>query len=185
MGRTGKWWAIQNFDVEPDIVVSAKGIASGIPFGAIIARRHIMNWSKGSHGNTYGGNPISCAAASATIKVIREGYLENAAEVGAYTIEKAKQMLSKHPSVGEVRGIGLMIGIEFVLDRETKKPAGELSEDIVMKAFERGVLFLGCGKNTIRISPPLMVTKEQVDIALEVLDEAITLSEREYEIVAT
>jgi 4-aminobutyrate aminotransferase len=183
MGRTGKWWAIQNFDVEPDIVVSAKGIASGMPFGAIIARKHIMNWSKGSHGNTYGGNPISCAAASATIKVIREGYLENAAEVGAYTIEKAKRLLSKHPSIGEVRGIGLMIGIEFVLDRETKKPAGELSEDIVRKAFERGVLFLGCGKNTIRISPPLMVTKEQVDFALEALDEAISLSEREFEIV--
>ena len=183
MGRTGKWWAIEHFGVEPDIVCAAKGIASGVPLGAMIARSEIMNWPKGSHGNTYGGNPLSCVASLATIKLIRDGYLQNAEVVGENALEKAKDIFYRHPCVGEVRGKGLMIGVEFVKDRVSKAPAEELRDQIVQKAFERGLLLLGCGKSTIRISPPLMVTSNQVDEALMIMEEAIAISERELEYV--
>ncbi len=185
MGRSGKWWAIEHFDVEPDIVCVAKGIASGLPLGITFAREEIMSWPKGAHGNTYGGNPIACAAALATIELIGDVYLDNAQEVGAYTKKHAKELLDKHACVGEIRGEGLMIGIEFVKDRETRIPAEELSELIINNAFSRGLLLLGCGKSTIRIAPPLCVTREEINEGFEILDEVITASERELNAVVT
>ncbi len=179
MGRTGKWWAIEHFGVEPDIVCAAKGIASGVPLGAMIARKSIMTWEKGAHGNTYGGNPLACAAALATLDVIRDGMLENAAEVGAYTLDALSELAARHPSIGDVRGIGLMIGVEFVKDRGTKKPDAAIRDKVVQHAFERGLLLLGCGKNVIRFSPPLCITRAEVDEGLMIFDEAITLAEKE------
>ena len=178
MGRTGKWWAIENFGVEPDIVISAKGIASGMPLGAMITRKEIMSWPKGSHGNTYGGNPIACAASLATIDLIEKQYLQNVRDVGPYTLDALKGIMERHPSIGEVRGIGLMIGVEFVADRETKTPAGDLRDTVVDLAFERGLLTLGCGHSTIRISPPLSTTRSEIDEALLIFEEAISLAEK-------
>jgi len=183
MGRTGKWWAIEHFGVEPDIVTSAKGIASGLPLGACIARESIMTWQKGAHGNTYGGNPISCAAALATIELLEESYLDNAAEVGGYAIEKLQEIQSRHPSIGVVRGKGLMIGVEFVVDKETKEPDGELRNRIEEVGFEHGLLLLGCGKSTIRLAPPLCITKDEIDEALEIFEETIIMTERDLELV--
>jgi len=180
MGRTGKWWAIENFGVEPDIITSAKGIASGMPLGAMIARKKIMSWPKGSHGNTYGGNPISCAASLATIDLIEHNYMQNAKVVGTYTLDALREIMVRHPNIGEVRGIGFMIGVEFVKDRETKEPADKLRDEIVNLAFERGLLTLGCGHSTIRISPPLSTSKSEVDDALLILEEAITLAEKKH-----
>lgn len=178
MGRTGKWWAIQHFGIEPDIVCVGKGIASGIPLGAIISRKSIATWPLGSHGNTYGGNPIACAAAIETIDLIRTQYMQNAAEMGAYALDALSEIMARHPSIGQVRGIGLMIGVEFVKDRISKEPDHDLRERIVDLAFERGLLTLGCGKSTIRISPALSVTKAEMDESLAIFEEAITLSEK-------
>jgi 4-aminobutyrate aminotransferase len=179
MGRTGKWWAIENFGVEPDIVCTAKGIASGIPLGAIITRKSIMTWPKGSHGNTYGGNPIACAAALATIDLIENGYMQNAAEVGSYTLQKLNNIQARHPSIGQVRGIGLMIGIEFIKSKTKKERAGDLRDRIVDLAFERGLITLGCGRNSLRISPPLNVSRAEIDEGLLILEETISIAERE------
>jgi 4-aminobutyrate aminotransferase len=178
MGRTGQWWSIENFGVEPDIVVSAKGIASGMPLGAMIARKSIMTWPRGSHGNTYGGNPLSCAAALATLDLIETEYRENAGRVGQYTLDALSEIAVRHPSIGEVRGIGLMIGIEFVKNQRTKEAAEKLRDAVVDLAFERGMLTLGCGKSTIRMSPPLCVTQTEVDEGLEIFEEAVMLAER-------
>jgi 4-aminobutyrate aminotransferase len=179
MGRTGKWWAIEHFGVEPDILTAAKGIASGMPLGACVARREIMDWEKGSHGNTYGGNPISCAAALATIDLIENGYMQNAAEVGQYTLDALTEIQGHHPSIGDVRGIGLMIGVEFVKDRTSKEPAGALTERVVDLAFERGLLMLSCGKSVIRIAPPLSISRSEVDEGLAIFEEAVALAEKE------
>jgi len=177
MGRTGKWWSIENFGVEPDIVTSAKGIASGVPLGACIARKHIMTWPRGAHGNTYGGNPLACAAALATIDLIEKGYMQNAATVGDYAMGKLRDIQTRHPSLGEVRGIGLMIGLEFIEGDEKRTPAHDLRDEVVDLAFERGLLTLGCGRSVIRIAPPLCVTKGEVDEAFEILEEAIGIAE--------
>jgi 4-aminobutyrate aminotransferase len=177
MGRTGKWWSIENFGVEPDIICTAKGIASGMPLGAMIARKSIVDWPKGSHGNTYGGNPISCAAALATLDLLENGMMLNAFEVGTYTQDALSEIATRHPSIGQVRGIGLMIGIEFVSNPETKEAAPKLRDQIVDLAFERGLLLLGCGKSVIRISPPLCITRSEVDQGLAILDEAIRIAE--------
>jgi 4-aminobutyrate aminotransferase len=182
MGRTGKWWAIEHFGVEPDIVTSAKGIASGLPLGACIARESVMTWSKGAHGNTYGGNPISCAAALATIDLLEEGYLANAAEVGQYALDALQEIQMRHPSMGDVRGKGLMIGVEFVKDKETKEPDEELRNKIEEIGFEHGLLLLGCGKSTIRLAPPLCITKNEMDEALEIFEETITMTEKSLEL---
>jgi 4-aminobutyrate aminotransferase len=179
MGRTGKWWAIENFGVEPDIICSAKGIASGVPLGAVIARKHLMDWPKGSHGNTYGGNPLACVAALATIDLIEKAYMANAAEVGAYTLERLHAMAQRHPTIGEVRGLGLMIGVEFVKDRATKKRAVTLRDRIVDLAFEHGLVMLGCGRNTIRISPPLAITRAEIEEGLEIFEGVISMAEQE------
>jgi 4-aminobutyrate aminotransferase len=185
MGRTGKWWAIENFGVEPDIITSAKGIASGVPLGAMIAKKEIMDWPKGSHGNTYGGNPLACAASLATIDLIEKQYLKNAKEIGDYTLDALAELMVRHPSIGDVRGIGLMIGVEFVLDRVSKEPADQLRDDIVNYAFERGLLTLGCGQSVIRLAPPLSVTRGEVDDALAIFEEAITLAEHKHGLSAS
>ena len=179
MGRTGKWWAIENFRVEPDIVCIAKGVASGMPLGVMLARESIMTWPRGAHGNTYGGNPISCAAALATLELVKNGYMANAVEVGQYTLAKLKEMMERHPSLGEVRGIGLMIGVEFVKDRQTHQPDVKMRDRVVEEAFQRGLLLLGCGKSTIRFSPPLNTSRSEVDEGLEIFEEALTISEKE------
>jgi 4-aminobutyrate aminotransferase len=179
MGRTGKWWAIEHFGVEPDIVTSAKGIASGMPLGACIARKSVMDWEIGTHGNTYGGNPISCAASLATIDLIEKQYLKNAQEVGEYAMDAMMEIQARHPSIGEVRGKGLMIGVEFVKDRETKVPAKQLTDRVVDLAFERGLLTLSCGQSVIRIAPPLSISKSEVDEGLQMFESAITQAEKE------
>jgi len=177
IGRTGKWWAIENFNTEPDIVTTAKGIASGVPFGAMIARKSITTWKKGSHGNTFGGNPLACAAALATLDLIEKEYMQNAAQVGKYCLDKLKEIQTNHPSIGEVRGIGLMIGIEFVQDRASRRPAEKLRDVVVDRAFELGLLTLGCGSSTIRVSPPLCITKTEIDEGLAILEQAISYAE--------
>jgi len=179
VGRTGKWWAIENWNVEPDIVCTAKGIASGIPLGGIIARESIMNWPMGAHGNTYGGNPIACAAALATFELIENGMMKNAAEVGKYTLDALEELQVRHPSIGQVRGKGLMIGVEFVKDRETREPAPALRKRVELNAFQKGLLTMGCGESTLRIAPPLSITTQLIDAGLEILDNAIQEAEQE------
>jgi 4-aminobutyrate aminotransferase len=179
MGRTGKWWAIEHFGVEPDIVTIAKGIASGMPLGACVARQSVMDWERGAHGNTFGGNPVACAASLATIDLIQTEYLENAAEVGQYAMDALEEIQARHPSIGDVRGKGLMIGVEFVKDRATKEPATELNDRIVDLAFERGLLTLSCGTSAIRISPALSISKPEIDEGLQIFERAITLAEKE------
>ena len=179
VGRTGKWWSIENFGVEPDIFCVAKGIASGMPLGMMVARKSVITWPKGSHGNTYGGNPISCAAALATLDLIENEYLQNAAETGAYTLAKLQEMQTRHPSIGVVRGIGFMIGVEFVKDRQTKEHGEEIRDRIVDLAFENGLLTLGAGRDVIRISPPLSSTRAEMDEGLQLFEEAITQAEEE------
>ncbi len=178
MGRTGKWWAIENFETEPDIVCAAKGIASGVPLGAMIARKSVMDWPKGSHGNTYGGNPIACAAALATIELVETEYLENATVVGSYMKDCLDEIASRHPSIGEVRGIGLMLGVEFSKQGALRHPDEGLRDRVVDLAFERGLLLLGCGKSTIRFSPPLCIDKETVDEGLMIFEDAISIAEQ-------
>jgi 4-aminobutyrate aminotransferase len=177
-GRTGKWWSIENFGVEPDIICVAKGIASGVPLGAIVARKSIVTWPRGSHGNTYGGNPLACAASLATLTLIENGYMANAAEQGVYALPRLKEMMLRHPSIGDVRGIGLMIGVEFVKDRETKEHDEKIRDRIVDLAFEYGLLTLGCSKSTIRISPPLSITRAEMDEGMQIFEHAITLAEQ-------
>ena len=179
MGRTGKWWAIEHFGVEPDIITSAKGIASGVPLGAMVARSSMMTWGAGAHGNTYGGNPLACAAGSATIDLIRERYLANAAEMGEYTLDALAEIGARHPGVGDVRGKGLMIGVDFVKDKTTREPAAALRNRIADLSFERGMLTLGCGESVIRFSPPLNISKAEIDEGLTIFEEAITLAEKE------
>ena len=179
MGRTGKWWAIEHFGVEPDMITSAKGIASGMPLGACIARKSVMDWEIGTHGNTYGGNPISCAASLATIDLIEKEYLKNAQVVGEYAMDALEEIKSRHPSIGEVRGKGLMIGVEFVKNRETKIPDEEITDRIVELGFERGLLMLTCGKSVIRIAPPLSMSKSEMDEGLKLFEEALSTAEND------
>lgn len=179
VGRTGKWWSIENFGVEPDIFCTAKGIASGMPLGMMVARKSVATWPRGSHGNTYGGNPISCAASLATLDLIENDYMQNATALGSFTLDKLRQIQERHSSIGEVRGIGLMIGVEFVADRETREPAAKLRDRIVDLAFEEGLLTLGCGRSVIRVSPPLCTTQAEMEEALEIFEQAITRAEEE------
>jgi 4-aminobutyrate aminotransferase len=146
----------------------------------MVARSHIVTWPRGSHGNTYGGNPLACAAAIATLNLIENEYLKNAAEVGQYTLDALAEMQMRHPSMGDVRGIGLMIGVEFVKSRPTHEPFEKLRDRIIEMAFERGLLTLGCGKSAIRLAPPLCVSSGEIDEGLNILDEAITLAERSF-----
>jgi 4-aminobutyrate aminotransferase len=139
----------------------------------------VMTWPRGSHGNTFGGNPISCAAALATIDLIENEYMENASTVGQYTLDALHEIMARHPSIGDVRGIGLMIGVEFVKDRKSKLPAEELCSKIVDLAFERGLILLSCGRSVMRIAPPLSISKAEVDEGLAIFEEAVTLAEKE------
>jgi len=177
-GRTGKWWAIEHAGVQPDIVCIAKGIASGMPLGICMTKAEIMNWVPGSHGSTYSGNPLCLAAALATLDVIEREAMSNAATVGAAAMERLQGWVEAHEVVGDVRGRGLMIGVEIVEDKRSRKPAGALREKIVDMAFERGLLLLGCGENTIRLCPPLIVKQQEVDVALDILEECLVLATR-------
>jgi 4-aminobutyrate aminotransferase len=177
MGRTGRWWAIEHFGVEPDIVTSAKGLASGMPLGALIARQGLMTWQPGAHGSTFGGNPVSCAAALATLRLIEGGYMQNAAEVGAYLLDALKGLQDRHELIGDVRGLGLMIGIEIVADRETREPDKETRDRIINEAFARGLLLLGAGESVIRLMPPLSVDRTSADEGLRLFEESLTAIE--------
>jgi 4-aminobutyrate aminotransferase len=165
MGRTGKMWAIEHFGVEPDVVLSGKGIASGMPLGAMIARADLMTWEAGAHGSTYAGNPLSCAAALATIELIEGGLVRNAAEVGAVLMEGLRDIQARRSIVRDVRGLGLMIGIGF--------PDHDHSVAVEEAAFRRGLLMLGCGDDAIRVSPPLVLREDQARTALSVFEEAL------------
>jgi 4-aminobutyrate aminotransferase len=181
-GRTGQWWAIQNSGVEPDIVCIAKGIASGMPLGICMTRAEIMDWAPGSHASTFGGNPVSIAAALATMDILEREGIANAARVGEFILERVRGWKHSHASVGDVRGRGLMIGIEIVKDKATREPAVELRNRIETLAFERGLIVLGCGETSLRLSPPLIVSKEEATVALDILEEALTLAEKEHEV---
>jgi len=179
VGRTGKWWAVEHWGVEPDMVCAAKGIASGLPLGATIARDSVMDWPTGAHGNTFGGNPVSCSAALVTLDLIEHGMMQNAAEMGQYTLDALSEIAVRHPSIGQVRGKGLMIGVEFVTDRKSKQPAKKLRDRIVHKAFSHGLLLLGCGESVVRFAPPLNIPRELVDEGLEVFEASVAEAEAE------
>jgi 4-aminobutyrate aminotransferase len=176
MGRTGKMFACEYYDVEADVICIAKGIGSGLPIGACVARADLMDWKPGAHASTFGGNPVCIAAALKTIELLEGGLVQNAAEVGAYLKAGLEKLQAKHDCIGDVRGMGMMIGVEFVEDKASLKPAPELRDRIEVACFDRGLIILGAGTNTIRWSPPLVLTKENVDVALEIFDEAITAS---------
>jgi 4-aminobutyrate aminotransferase len=178
-GRTGKWWAIEHTGVQPDIVCMAKGIASGMPLGVCMTRAEIMDWKPGSHASTFGGNPVSIAAALATMDILDREGIANAAKIGGQMLEQLRNWPAKHPIVGEVRGRGLMIGIEIVKDQQSREVAGLWRDRIVELAFERGLLILGCGETSIRLAPPLIVNQHEAAIALEILEECVALVEEE------
>jgi 4-aminobutyrate aminotransferase len=167
MGRTGKMFASEHFGLEPDIICAAKGIASGLPLGAIIARADVMDWKPGQHGTTFGGNPVACAAANATVDLLEESLMENARVVGDYFVKRLETLCSEVPYLAGARGMGLMIGVDIV--DQKGKPSPEIRNSIVVKMYDEGVLILGCGAHGIRFSPPLVVCKEQVDYAIEAL----------------
>jgi 4-aminobutyrate aminotransferase len=174
MGRSGKMFAIEYAGVEPDMVAIAKGIASGLPLGVAVARAGLMAWPPGAHASTFGGNPVSCAAAIATIGLLKDRLVANAATVGAHLMSGLKSLVDTHPLIGEVRGRGLMVGVELVRDRRTKERATDERDAAVNAAFARGLLVLGAGKNAIRFSPPLVLTREQAETAVRIFDEALT-----------
>jgi 4-aminobutyrate aminotransferase len=174
VGRTGKMWAADYFGVTPDILLTAKGLGSGMPIGAIVAKEKIMTWKQGTHGSTFGGNPVGCAAALATIDLVEKELCANAAQMGERLLSGLKKLQQKHQCIGDVRGVGLMIGVEFVKDRRTKEAATELTHELELKAFSKGLLLLSCGKSVIRVAPPLVLTAYDVDKGLEILDECLT-----------
>ena len=174
MGRTGKMFAIEHAGVQPDIVAIAKGIASGLPLGVAAARADLMTWPPGAHASTFGGNPVACAAALATIKLLQNGMMANAEAVGAHLMAGLTALMDKHRIIGDVRGRGLMVGVELVRDRATKERAIEERNAVVSGAFERGLLVLGAGKNSIRFSPPLVLTREQADTAVGIFDQVLS-----------
>ena len=175
-GRTGKWCAIEHTGVQPDIVTMAKGIASGMPLSVCMAKANIMDWIPGSHASTFGGNPIALAACLASIDIIEREAMQNAATVGAAAMERLQTWVGKHEIIGDVRGRGLMIGVEIVKDTQSRTPAPDLRNKIVDLAFERGLLLLGCGETTIRLCPPLIVKQQEADVALDILEECIALA---------
>jgi len=178
-GRSGKMWAIEHTGVEPDIITMAKGIASGMPLGVTMSRAEIMDWVPGSHASTFGGNPICIEAALATMNVLEREAIRNAEVVGNHLVKRMSTWVNKHPMVGDVRGRGLMLGVEIIKDKATRATAHDERDRIVDLAFERGLLFLGAGENSIRIAPPLVLTQEQADIAMDVLEECIGIVEKE------
>jgi 4-aminobutyrate aminotransferase len=173
MGRTGKMFASEHFDFVPCMMTLAKGIASGMPLSAAVARADLMDWTPGAHASTFGGNPVCVAAAIATIELIERELMQNAELVGRYLMSRLRELPSRSPIVGDVRGLGLMIGIEIVRDQETKERAPDLRDRIIAGCFERGLLILGAGPNSIRLSPPLIITKDQADFAAETIESVI------------
>ena len=174
VARTGKWWAVEHTGVEPDIICMAKGIASGMPLGVTMSRAEVMDWVPGSHASTFGGNPVAIAAALATLDVIeKENLLQNSSKVGGHILSRMADWPSRHKLVGDVRGRGLMVGVDIVKDKVTKEYAAAERDRIVEMAFEKGILFLGCGPSSIRLCPPLVVSKEEADVAVDVLEECI------------
>jgi len=173
MGRTGKMFAMEHFGVDPDIIALAKGIASGMPLGALAARAEIMDWEAGSHASTFGGNPVSCMAALSTIELLEEGLMENAAVQGNRLMDGLIKLQQSHECMGDVRGKGLMVAVEFVKDRETKEPARTWRNDIIKHAFQKGLLLLGCGENSIRFCPSLTVNTAEIDKCLSIFDDVI------------
>lgn len=180
MGRTGKWFAIEHWGIEPDIVCTAKALASGLPLGATIAKAEIMDWVPGSHASTFGGNPLSCVAASAVIDVVKEErLLENANKQGAHIMKRLEDLKENCEIVGDVRGKGLMIGMEIVEDKESRKPAPEKVTEIMMSSWKRGINVISCGVSTIRIAPPLIITRDLVDSALDIIEDVTREVEKE------
>jgi 4-aminobutyrate aminotransferase len=173
MGRTGRMFASEHFDLRGDVVNIAKGIASGLPLGITCARADVMTWPPGAHASTFGGNPVSCAAALTTIRLLREQYVQNAATVGEHLINGLRALAGKYALIGDVRGLGLMIGVEFVKDRKTKERAPEERNAVVQAMFRRGVLILGAGRNAVRFAPPLVLTRDQADTVLRLFDESL------------
>jgi 4-aminobutyrate aminotransferase len=173
-GRTGKMFACEHWGIEPDILCTGKGIASGMPLGAMIARSDISTWTPGTHGSTFGGNPVACAAALATLAVIEDGLLHNATAVGGYLKDKLNALRTKHAIIGDVRGLGLMIGVEFVRADRSGMPDAALRDQAMNKCFEKGLLLLGCGESTLRFCPPLIVTEEESAMAVEIFDAALS-----------
>ena len=174
MGRTGKMWASEHSDTVPDILVTAKGIASGLPLGVMVARADLMDWGPGAHASTFGGNPVACSAALETVRLLEVKYVANAARMGDYILDRLSHWPKKHPIVGDVRGRGLMIGIELVKNQETREPHPEARARVIRRAFEQGLLVLGCGDSTVRLMPPLVVEREHADFALEVIERTVT-----------
>jgi 4-aminobutyrate aminotransferase len=179
MGRTGKWWALDHAGVEPDIICVAKGIASGLPLSAIIARSSVMNWKPGAHASTFGGNPVCIAASLATIRLLENGYMENARKIGDYIMQRTSQWTKNFKIVGDVRGKGLMIGIEVVRNQQKKEKAPDLRNLIVQLAFQKGLLILGSGDTTIRFCPPLIIDEEQADFAVRTMEECMREAEKQ------
>lgn len=177
MGRTGKWWAGDHSGLEPDILCVAKGIASGLPLSATIARAGVMDWKPGAHASTFGANPVSVAAALVTHRLVKDHYLENARRMGEYIFGRLSKWRERFPIVGDVRGKGLMIGVEIVSDQKTKEPAPKLRDSIEDLAFSKGLLILGAGPNTIRLAPPLLIDEEQADFAIQTLEACIRETE--------
>jgi 4-aminobutyrate aminotransferase len=178
MGRTGKMFASEYYDLKPDIITIAKGIGSGLPIGACVARADLMDWKPGAHASTFGGNPVCIAAALKTIELLQGGLVRNSAEVGAYLKAGLEKLMRKHECIGDVRGMGMMLGVEFVKDKAGKNEDAEMRDRVEIACFERGLIILSCGANAIRWSPPLILTRENVDVALEIFDEAISASVR-------
>jgi 4-aminobutyrate aminotransferase len=174
MGRTGKMFASEHFGLKGDIVNSAKGIASGLPLSVTCARAEVMSWPPGAHASTFGGNPVACAAALATIRLLKDQYVKNAATVGEHLTNGLRELANKHAIIGDIRGRGLMIGVEFVRDRKTKERAIEERNAVVQAMFRRGVLILGAGRNAIRFAPPLVLSRDQADTILRLFDESLT-----------
>jgi 4-aminobutyrate aminotransferase len=176
MGRTGKMFASDHFEtLKPDIMALAKGIASGMPLGAMVARAELMSWKPGAHASTFGGNPVAVAAALVTIELLERELVANAGLVGARLMDQLRDLPKRFPIVGDVRGLGLMIGIELVRDQTTKERAPDLRDRLVQMCFERGLLVLGAGPNTIRLCPPLVITKDQADFAAQTIEECLRL----------
>ncbi len=180
MGKTGKMWAIEHFDCTPDIISTAKAIASGLPLGAIIADADLMDWPPGSHSTTFGGNPVACAAAIETIRLLEDGMIANAKTMGDYFKDRLLAMQEVHPSMGDVRGLGLLLAVEFVLDRKTKEPAVDMANEIMDQCFRRGLMLLTCGKSGIRLVPPLVVDKTTADQGLDIFEAVIGELEKKY-----
>ena len=174
MGRTGKMFAIEHFGIEPDIICLAKGIASGMPLGAMIAKSEIMDWPKGSHASTFGGNPVACVAALETITLLEEGLMDNARKVGQFMFDLLDALKDKHTLIGDVRGKGLMLAIDLVKDRDTREPASRERDAVVQACFKKGLLLLGCGVSGIRFCPPLVVRERDAKTAVRILDEVLT-----------